>query len=286
MNVDYPNTVTLPSTMYLGRLFAASCALSFSTVTGQNLESALAKLTAAVGNLTELETFSVQGSGEVWINFEAEKPDEVKELSAYDVDYSFDLVQDWSRVDMNSTHLFEALQFFPPSNSSRVIRGDAGYALRPNLFVFNGTLSSVSTGSLKRNLIYQFPHIVLRSALLSDDIMVSYESIDSMDVLRVSSPVTDLLFHIDPTSGTISKLTTMESNPLVRDVPIEVSYSDWTLESMGISFPAKVEIFTLESKLKIWDQTHTSVQVGLTFPDGHFAVPANADTTVNPDELL
>ena len=185
---------------------------------GQDLDTVLGALETTIGNVSDLSTLSVQGSGQVWVNFEAETPEEVTKASEFDFDYSFDLDKDFIRIDLDFTPFFEVFQFFPGTNNTRIVQGNVGAMFTPLLFTSNGTLPSQSVGAIRRNQMLLHPHILLRSALLSSSeeqgtvTAVSYDGTtkDGMEVLKLSNdPVSEILVHVDVTTGTVAKIVTL-----------------------------------------------------------------------------
>ena len=202
----------------------------------------------------------------------------VTPLSTYVAEYSYDLDQDFLRVDMEYTPKFEGLVNFPMVPKwTRVLRGDVGVT-SPLILFQTGPLSSINVASLRRNQYLMNPHILLRDALSAGAVTYNdQESTTELQILTVSNDVSDISIHVDSATGFIAKLTTMEHSPLVRDAPMEIVYSDWSLRSNGITFPARVEMYTLDIKTLVWTEDRTAVTVGQVFPAEQFDFPPVPD---------
>jgi glyoxylase-like metal-dependent hydrolase (beta-lactamase superfamily II) len=79
---------------------------------------------------------------------------------------------------------------------------------------------------------------------------------------------------MDNHSALISKLVTTESNPLVRDVTVEVHYRQWQ-QSQNMPYPAEVELVVDGASL--WEESRTGFSTPDEFPDDLFDNLALAD---------
>jgi hypothetical protein len=88
------------------------------------------------------------------------------------------------------------------------------------------------------------------------------------EILLVQDPISSIRLRIDA-DGFVSKLTTLEANPLVRDTRLSVLYSDWTLESNGVTFPRTVSIVAPGGAL-LWKEVRSSVELDPVLPLSNF----------------
>ncbi|MBX2800098.1 MAG: MBL fold metallo-hydrolase [Myxococcales bacterium] len=243
--------------------------------------SALEQAVAAIGGeeaLNGLSRLRIEASGNRRIDFEGLEPTELVDASSYTSTYTYDLDTDALRVDMTRTPLFEAFQFFPPEVYSVVIEGRAGGLTAGAGFYPPGAMPSQHVGALKQQQRLFNPHVLLREALANPGSTADggEEEHDGRPhrVLTSSTADVELRLFVDEATGLISKLQTMENSPLLRDVPIEVHYSDWTSQG-DLWFPGLVELFA--GAALVHDEVRSSVELEpADVTEDAFVLPADA----------
>ena len=218
------------------------------------------KVVEAIGGedaLMAMKQLVIVASGSVFQRFENEVPEDTIPVATYDQTYTMDIENEKLRVDTDMVPLFEVFQFFGPQSFTRCVDGNVGGISPSFLFYAEGSIPSENVASLKRQVLFFNPHLLLQQAIQSPDLIISQE--DSL--LYISDPVWNINIEIGD-DGFISSLTTMETNPLARDTEIVVKYSDWTLGDSSLFFPAEVAMYA--GGAIIWEETRTMVD---TAPD-------------------
>ena len=249
------------------------------------------KAVEAIGGkpaLIAMTHFRLQVKGNRRTNFEAPQPDGLMDASIYEASYRFDLDEGNLRVDAIRTPLFEGMAFLGPSPYTIVLNGDVGGLSDPVGFIPAGNLLSEATGGLGTQQRLFNPHIYLREAL-QDESLVRDAGIKTVKgrehrVVAFQGEHAEILLLVDSETGLISKLETIENHPLIRDISIEVIYSDWS-EQGDIRFPRRVELLT--GGLSVQDEVRVAFDSNPSFEEGTFDLPESADNPeVNADALV
>ena len=237
--------------------------------------------------LTEMVHLQLDVQGNRRTNYEAPQPDGLMEASTYEATYRFDLDRGNLRVDATRTPLFEGMAFLGPSPYTIVLNGDIGGISDAVGFMPAGNLWSEATGGLSTQQRLLNPHIFLREAL-QDESLVRDAGVEIVNdrkhqVIVFAGKHADILLFVDTDTGLISKLETTENHPLVRDISIEVVYSDWSAQG-DVSFPRHVELFT--GGMSVQDEVRVAVNTSPKFDDGTFELPANVKNPIVDSEAL
>ncbi len=254
-------------------------------------QSPLDQAVEAIGgadSLQNLNQLRIEASGNHRIDYEAEVPTELFDASAYSSTYQFDLTTDALQMDATRTLRFEAFQFFPEETYGVVINGDVGGFTTQAGFFPVGAMPSQYVGALRQQQRLFNPHFLLRealadSALAGDGGSQEYDG-RQHNILTIADGDQELRLFVDSETGLISKLETLENNPVIRDVAIEIRYSGWQ-EYGALSFPTNVELHTIAGLLH--DETRSAVELEPTdVPDTTFVLPEGAqDASVDTDAL-
>ncbi len=251
------------------------------------LEQAVEAMGGA-GSLNDLKRFRIESAGTRRIDYEGMEPSEVHDTSTYTRTYVHDLSTDSLRVDTVRTSVFEAFQFFPPESYSVVLNGDVGGLTAQAGFFPPGAMPSQHVGALRQQQRLFNPHILLRFALanpaaVSDGGEEDYDGL-SHRILAIMDQDVEVRLFVNPESGLISKLETMENSPLFRDVPVEVRYEGWKQHGV-FSFPTTVELYAVEGL--VHEETRSSVDIEpADVAAGAFDLPPEAGTPeVDADEF-
>ncbi len=248
---------------------------------GDAVAAAAADALGGVEALLGVERVAIDAEGLTAIDYEGETPEETAAGSSYTRNYSFDLVNDDTRVDVNRQLLFEGLRFLPPQSFTIVLDGNVG-GISAGAALFGpdgGNLPSRSVAALDRQQVLFNPQAFVLQALLSpqsvgDGGAVELDGVPH-HVLRLADPVAEVRLLIDAETGLISKLETTENNSLGRDTKIEVGYDDWQ-DRGGVQFPTDVRLYAGGQLL--WEETRTGVELNPSFPADHFELPDEADS--------
>jgi hypothetical protein len=121
-----------------------------------------------------------------------------------------------------------------------VVVGDVGFVDGQNSIVAPpgiGPLLSDRVASIRIHQELLNPHLLLQDVLADRSTVTA--GADSIEIAHGSTPIT---LWLDADSGQIVRASTMESNPLRRDVELVVTYADWAASDAGVSFPGNVSI--------------------------------------------
>jgi glyoxylase-like metal-dependent hydrolase (beta-lactamase superfamily II) len=228
--------------------------------------------------LVGLERLEITATGASWIRYEAPQPDGLMETTTYTRTYTFDLADEKLRVDVERQLLFEAFQFLPPQTFSIVLDGNVGGITAGAGFAPPGNIPSSAVAAMSKEQRFFNPHFLLREALaepglVGDGGTVLYNGRPHR-ILTIDDDVAEIRLFIDQRSGLISRLETMENNPLVRDTRVEVLYQDWQARG-SLMFPNRVELHV--GGAKVWEETRTSVELEPSLPAGQFDLPPGTD---------
>ena len=236
--------------------------------------------------LAGISTLQIEASGETRVSLEGFDPGEAVAADTYTRSYSIDLDQDLIRVDVTSQPLFEAFQFFPEADFTIVANRDIGHLSDQAVFTFPGDLASQHVAALWRQQLLFNPQLLLAAAVENPEI-VTVGGVARLDgrphrVLTFDNDVAPIRVFIDQRTALISKLVTRESNPLVRDVEVEVHFREWQ-RGQGMRYPAQVEVVV--DGLSIWEESRASFAINQQFPADHFENLALADPAAADPEL-
>jgi glyoxylase-like metal-dependent hydrolase (beta-lactamase superfamily II) len=145
-------------------------------------------------------------------------------------------------------------------------------------------MSSERWASIRKHQRLLNPHLILRQllanpSLASDGGQVLLDG-STHRLLVVQDRVAPLTLAINATTGRIAKVTTMESDTLRRDVPLEVVYSNWQMaQPQGLLFPNDVSI--VFDGVQVHQETRTAINVNPTIDSALFTFPAGVAPVFN-----
>jgi len=128
------------------------------------------------------------------------------------------------------------------------------------------------------------PQIAYREALTSGDVTVAGDAVlDGVThhVLVIDAPVAPIDLYVNADTGNLTKLTTMETENLRRDVHIEVMFDNWTMSDGGVAYPVNVSL-TLDRRPML-EETRSSFAVNDPLAPGLFDFPAGVTPAYNED---
>jgi glyoxylase-like metal-dependent hydrolase (beta-lactamase superfamily II) len=255
--------------------------------------STVDKAFAGIGgkdSVQNLTGFSMEIAGRRWVPGEGFTPDQVLLGNTYDGTLvRYDVKND--RLNLQHKRVLNIFNFNTPQNYTEFINGNRGYVDgTEHLFgATTGNLNSDRTAAIKRQQRLLNPHLILRDVAANGSIArdggpaVLDGSLHQL--LVVNDPVYPLSLYINSQTGKISKLVTLENDPLHRDIPIEVFYTGW--EPTGANnplFPKQVHIAVNGHILH--EETRKSTTVNGTLDEALFTFPAAASPVFNAEDAL
>ena len=240
---------------------------------GQTPQQKLAIGLGGQQDLDALNGLAIQGSGTRHIPHEGEHPtDPPAQANHFDRTVFVDFPGDSLRVDTNRT--VEIL--FPGTTSySDVVRGDLGASTEPFFGTPLGALSSDKTAAIHRQELLLTPQLLWKSltpSSLKTEADVNLDGVPHHQLVDSSGPAPLTLF-VNTQTGQLTKLQTMEHDFYMRDVALEVDFSDWA-PAGNINFPRKLKL--VRDGLTLFEETVSDVQVNPTFAADTFQFPGGA----------
>jgi glyoxylase-like metal-dependent hydrolase (beta-lactamase superfamily II) len=247
--------------------------------------SLLERVVEAIGgqaNLDALVAFQLEASGTRRAADEGADPsDTLIDASTYDATISADLDDDGLRIDWARTIVFGGLNI--PLGYSDILSGQLGVVDGvDNIFGAPGAAmpSDRWSSTIRQQRLFN-PHLWIKDAVADPSIAteVGEEEYDGRphERLEIADDVAPLVLWVDSETGLVSRLTTMENNWLRRDVPVEVTYSDWQASDGGVLFPNAVALFVDDHAIA--EETRNAVTTTLELPPETFAIPKDSGAT-------
>lgn len=246
------------------------------------LEKALDAL-GGVDALQGLSTVSIQSAGRRFELDEHFLPGDVDRMPIpFTMTGYYDVVGDKVRLDLTHTRPNGEQQ------ASLIIDGQLGVITgQDSRFGPPGPapMTSDRWASVRKEQALLNPHIGFRDDLTSGSVTESGdESLNGANhhVLTIENPVAPIRLYVNAATGNISKLSTMETDHLRRDVAVEVMYNDWAPAQGGLAFPNNVTMMV--DGETVHTETRSSVAVNAPLQASMFEFPAGVSPTY--DETL
>ena len=240
-------------------------------------DSALGQVIEAVGGadaLNGLGSFAIEASGERIVLDQGASPDKAAEGTAFTSVSTHDVAGD----RMHIAYLNGPNEFGPARDVTEVVAGNVGFIAGQDLIVAPpGSMPMLSDRATSSRIHQQLlnPHLLLIDAL--PDPSSASAGDGWVEIAHGATPIT---LWLDDT-GLISRATTMESNPLRRDVDLVVEYGDWADAGSGILFPGSVRV--MYDGTLVHEEERTA-STGVAIDDALFATPNGVEPTF--DEAL
>jgi glyoxylase-like metal-dependent hydrolase (beta-lactamase superfamily II) len=209
-----------------------------------NSASAKDKLIDALGGedtLASLQGLSIEGSGARRLPHEGLTPETpAAQSNTFERTVAIDLENDDLRIDTQR----DIELFFPGSQSyTEVLQGELGASTEPFFGAPLGALGSDKAAAIRRQELLLTPQFLLRELDLDALVTESDVQLDGAKHHRLvdSSGPAPLTLYVNAETGLLSKLETQELDFYLRDVPLEVFYSDWQAAG-GTSFPRELRL--------------------------------------------
>jgi glyoxylase-like metal-dependent hydrolase (beta-lactamase superfamily II) len=239
-------------------------------------QSALEKLVIGLGgqeDLDALQGLRLEGSGTRHIPHEGQRPaDAPAEANRFERTVSVDLAASALRVDTNRT--VEIL--FPGTSIYRdVVRDNLGASTEPFFGTPLGALGSDKAAAIQRQETLLTPQLLWKSLTPASLTTSPDVELDGVTHHRLVSPTgpAPLTLFVNAQTGRLSKLQTMEHDFYMRDVVLEVYFSDWA-PADDIAFPRKLRV--VRDGLTLFEETVTEVATNPEFEANWFDFPAGA----------
>lgn len=203
-------------------------------------------------------------------------------ISTFDVMVTQDLQGDRLRLDYDRTINYAA---DAKLSYREIIDGDVGAIDGiDTLFGRTGVMSPARMASTGKHVRLLNPHVLLREAV-ADPAIASDTGTGVLDgvehrLLELDDPTYPLTLWVDPTSGQVAKLTTMENHHVFRDVTLEVTYDDWRAGDGELGYPARVTL--AKDRQVIHEETRSAMTTDPVIADGFFDFEHNAALPFDP----
>ncbi|HZI11904.1 MAG TPA: MBL fold metallo-hydrolase [Myxococcus sp.] len=264
--------------------------------TSQTVDPNLAPLEKAFAGLggrqalQALNHFTLQTSGARYAAGEGFLPESALRIANT---YTATVTQD-VRGDNLNIHYRRTLRFFGfdvPQEYSEIVRGNLGYLQGSDNF-FGGpngaNMLSDRMAAVRKQQRLLNPHLLLREvaangSLASDGGVALLDgSLHHLVVLQDS--VHPITLYVNASTGRISRLSTVESDPLHRDVPVDVHYVGWLPVAGGPLFPSQVYLSLNGNVVHL--ESRQSVAVNGTLNPTLFDFPTGASPTYVAEDAV
>jgi glyoxylase-like metal-dependent hydrolase (beta-lactamase superfamily II) len=245
-------------------------------------QSAVEKLVIGLGgkkDLDALQGLRLVGSGTRHLPHEGQHPtDPPAEASTFERTVSFDFAADALRVDTNRT---VEILFPGTSTYTDVLHGKLGASTEPFFGTPLGALGSDKAAAIRRQETLLTPQLLWKSltpASLTTAPDVELGGVNHHRLVSSAGPAPLTLF-VNARTGELSKLQTMEHDFYMRDVVLEVYFSDWA-PAGKIAFPRTLRL--VRDGLTLLDETLSDVTVNPEFEPTAFDFPNDAMPSLDP----
>lgn len=243
-------------------------------------EAATLALNALGGRdaLTALRTLEVAAEGtRAWAD-ESFAPGEPESTNEYQTRLAFDAETAALAIDISRRITFAG--FDVEQSHREVLHGDAGHVAGiESVFGFpTGDLSSDRAAAIR------FEQRLLHPQLIALDLLEQPELARALDDaeldgrahrrVEIARDVAPLVLWIDAGAQTLSAITTMENDPLRRDVEVAVRYHDWATSPSGVRTAGRLEL--RHAGQLVIAETRGDVVVDGELQPGTFALPEEA----------
>lgn len=247
--------------------------------------SPMEKVFVAIGGQDAIETmtgFTMVSSGVRSVTGEGFRPeDDALLVSSFDLTLNQDLANDFLRLDY-TRHItfigFDEMRAF-----SEIVRGNLGYISGvESLFGFpEGNMLSDRWAATRKQHRLLNPHLILRD-IAANPAIATESGVRMLDgsvhhLISVDEGVHPITLYVNAATGWIAKATTVESDPLLRDVDIEVLYYGWEPTDGKVLFPS--EVYLARDNQILHQEVRTSVAVNEGIDTTIFDFPPEATPT-------
>lgn len=240
----------------------------------QAVPSPLEKAVASLGGeaaLQSLSTLTMESTGARWVFDEGLTPGgEAAMIGPFTMTVSVDLAGERMRLEHTRQAAGQTRQL------TEIIDGEVGYLDGQDARFGPPAQQAMTSDRWASTLRQQFvlnPHMLLLGdpESISDVGEVLFQG-TVHHRLQVADEVAPLTLFVNAGTGQIAKLSTMESNPLRRDVPLEVFYYGWQpVGQDGLVFPT--ELYIAYDGEIVHREIRSAIQVNPELDDALFEIP-------------
>ena len=283
--MDYKNSKIHLSFVTL--MLLAACAQEDQAPSAEvEAPSPVDKALAALGGAEALQgiaSFAIESTGSRFELDEHLMPGDVDEIPVgFTSTTYYDVASDGLRVDITRMRPIGEQQ------ATMIINGQVGAIIGQDAqFGPSGAapMTSDRWAAVLREHALLNAHAVFRGPLGDGSVTaVGDELLDGVNhhILVIEDQVAPVRLYVNADTGNIAKLTTMETDHLRRDVPVEVMYENWAQTGGGVAFPNEVTM-TVDGEA-VHSETRSSVMVNTPLDAGLFELPEGVTPTY--DEAL
>lgn len=247
-----------------------------TTGAGATLLERVATRLGGIDTLTATNGFELEVTGSRWATDEGATSRELTiPASDYTATIAVDLAGDALRLDIDRTLTFAGLGL--PLAYAEIVAGELGYVDGvDNLFgAPSAPMPSDRVAATRRQQALLNPQMLVRAALADPGGVEELGAQDydgrAHELLQLPGSVRPIVLWVDGETDEISRLVTLENNPLHRDVEIEVVFEDWSAGAGALAFPAHVT-FAVDGAI-VADETRIQTTTDAAFDPGAFALP-------------
>jgi len=227
--------------------------------------------------LAALKSVSIAASGTNWIVGEGYEPEDVGKFSSYTSTVKHDLANDGLRVDYQREVTF--FGFPVPLSYQEIIKGNLGVTSGSVSILGGqpGPMPSDRWASSEKTHRLMNPQLILKD--VADGALTATDGGPAVldgalhHLVVVEDSVHPITLWVSAQTGKISKLATVENDPVLRDVSLEAFYEGWQPSSEGVSHPTAVylardEIILRQESRSAFTTNETIAATEFDFPVG------------------
>ena len=241
---------------------------------GEGMDDPLADMVEFLGGeqaLSDLSSFRITATGTRSIAGEGQSAgDPALQTGTFESLLSYDLGADAARIDYE--RIVELLGGVPLSYAE-IYNGELGYVAGDDAILVPGPtdapMQSSRWASGRLQMAYFNPHLLVRELLAGErTAQVSEASVEGCDsIIERSDPISPINLCVLE-GGELAGLSTLTNDFLLRDVELQVLYSDWSGE--GVPFPQQVE---MSVDAQVYQSESRSVEVDVELDAAIFELP-------------
>jgi len=255
--------------------------LAFGCADEEETPSAYDKLIEGLGGQADLDALTglrIEGSGARRIPHEGNLPRDLPQANTFERTVSLDLSSaDSLRVDTAKTveYLFPGMATYYD-----VVKGNLGASTELFFGTALGALSSDKTAAIRRQETLLTPQLLIQGHTAADftteaDVELADVTYHRLVLAGEPSPIT---LFINATTGRLTRLETMELDFYMRDVRVEVLFSEWAAAG-NIEFPRERRL-ARDLALLLTEEVN-EVEVNPAFAAGTFDFPGGVTPVLN-----
>lgn len=229
--------------------------------------------------LAALTSLQLTATGSNWVFGEGYETDDVGKFSTYAATVTQDLATDGLRVDYQREVTF--FGFPVPLDYKEIIKGNVGVTTGTVSILGypSGPMTSDRWASSEKTHRLLNPQLILKDVAAgtltaTDGGPAVYDGL-LHHLLVIDDAVYPITLWVSAQTGKISKLATMEHDPVLRDVPLEVFYEGWQSSSDGVAYP--IGVYLAKDDIILRQESRTAFTTNQAVPATEFDFPAGAD---------